>query len=198
MKKNNFENLAKDVEQSPEKLLKNLMASFGKYGIQNVECRIEQGEFIIEQKLGEGMKGLGYDKNGKSLWLCLDQINPETIADNEKWNANTLINIESNLPGIKIISDKGKIKLEIEKDHPAITLAQMFKKENNIFLPGEFNNWQLNNNFELNEKTGKWEIDIKNWDGNIAQCKIAISDLEADWNAGKWEEGAIQKMKVNL
>ena len=77
-------------EKSKEQLLQELQASFEKYGIRDAEIRLESGKLIIEQKLGSGVRGLGYDKEEESLWMCLDQNNPESIANNQKWNANTL------------------------------------------------------------------------------------------------------------
>jgi hypothetical protein len=198
MKNNKIENLSNTPEKSPEELLKNLKNSFETYGIQDVECRIEQGNLIIKQNIDEGISGLGYDKNGKNLWLCLEQIDPKALASNQEWNANTLMSLNSKFQGIQITKIEGKIKIEIDENHPAIAMAQMFKKGDNMFLPGEYNHWKLSTPFKLNQETGKWELNIEDWDGKTTQCKIAISDVEADWEDGKWGKNTSQQMKVNL
>ncbi len=194
-----FENLTETKqEKTKEQLLEEFKISLEKYGVRNIECSFEQGKLTIEQKLGSGIRGLGYDKKAESLWLCLDQSDPATIIENQRWNANTILDLEKGLPGIAMEKIDGqKVKIRIAADHPAATLARLISKEEAVCLPGQFNNWQLDNPFKLNKETGEMENEIL-WDGNSTEGKIAISNTPCDWQSGQWEVKAAQKLEIEL
>lgn len=188
----------KNQEKTKEQLLEEFKTSLEKHGVKGVECRLEQGRLVIEQTLGTGIRGLGYDKEAQSLWLCLDQLDPETIRQNQKWNANTILDSGAELSGVTIERiDEKRVKITITPEHPVVALARLIGKENAIHLPGRFNNWKLDSPFELNEETGELENEIA-WDGEPAECKVAISDIPCKWETGGWKDKAEQKLEAEL
>lgn len=188
----------KEQEKTKEELLLEFKESLEKYGVENIECRLEQGRLIIEQKLGSGIRGLGYDKNKKDLWLCLDQSNSKTVKENERWNANTILDLEKELPGIVIEKiDKERMIIKIAIDHPVSALARLTGKQDSVYLPGKYNNWQFDQPFIKNNKTGELTNEIA-MSSDSTECKIAISDMTCDWESGKWQNEASQKMEAQL
>ena len=198
-----------EKEKTREELLKEFESSLEKHGVEGVKIKIEEKEgklkLVIEQKYGEGICGLGYDKGARTLWFCLDQNNPkETVRENNRWDANTVLNLENEYPGIKFEeAGEGIMKVTIAADHPVTAFANLNKKDGNVHLSGEFNNWDLEEPFKLNEETGELE-GIVAWDGNGSiECKIAISDIknpdiENVWEDGGWKDEANQKMEIDL
>ncbi len=187
-----------EKEKTKEQLLQEFKISLEKHGVKGVECRLEQGRLVIEQTLGAGIRGLGYDKGAQSLWLCLDQLDPKKIRENQRWNANTILDSGAELPGVTIKRIDGKrVKITIAPEHPAACLARLTGKESAIHLPGQFNSWKLDSPFGLNEETGELENEIK-WDGKPAECKVAISDVPCEWEDGKWKDKAKQKLEAEL
>jgi len=198
IKEKKFQLAEQKAEKNKEQLLEEFKNSLEKYGVEDVECRLEKGKLVIEQKLGSGIRGLGYDKNAKSLWLCLDQSDSETIKENERWNANTVLDLKKEMLGINFekISDENT-KIRIAGDHPVATLARLLDREKVVCLPGRFNNWKLDNPFQVNEETGKLENEIE-WDGKPVECKVAIDGIECGWQSGKWRDEAQQKLEAKL
>jgi len=188
----------KSPEKNKEQLLQEFKISLEKYGVEGVECRLEQGRLVIEQTLGAGIRGLGYDEKAQSLWLCLDQLDPEKIRENQRWNANTILDSRAELPGVTIERIDGKrVKITIAPEHPAASLARLTGKEEAVHLPGQFNGWKLASPFGLNEKTGGLENEIE-WDGEPAECKVAISGVPCQWEDGGWKDEAEQKLEAGL
>lgn len=183
-----------------QEAFKEFTRSLSEHGVKDVECRMEQGKLILEQKLGSGIRGLGYDAEEKSLWLCLDQLDPDTIEENQKWNANTVLSIENKFQEVKLEKiDDSTVKIVISSGHPVVCLAKLLGKENNICLPGQYNNWQRSHDqaFTLDEETGDLENVIK-WNGSQIECKVAIKDMPCDWQSGKWKQNASQKLEAEL
>lgn len=178
-------------------LLAEFKDSSKKYGIKNIECGLEGNRLVVAQTLGGGIRGLGYDKEAKSLWLCLDQMFPATVKENKQWNANTILTAKSELPGVKIETVGEITKIVIASDHPIVALARLIGKENCVTLPGEYNNWEVNGAFKFNTETGELKNNL-NWDGSRTEVKIAIMDVTADWADGKWQVGAKQILSVDL
>lgn len=196
-----FENFpTNEKEKTREDLLEDLESSFEKYGVESVEVRLEEDKLVMEQKYGEGIRGLGYDKENGNLWLCLDQKNPqESIDENQKWNANTVLNMEKQFLGVSMKKiEEGKIKIEIDEDNPLLIIAALSGKSENIYLPSEINGWKLEDPLEFDEETGKLIGELL-WDGNGSiECKIAISDIQSSWEDGGWKNNASQKMETML
>ena len=137
--KNFFQKEQEKNELSPEELLAEFKQSLEKYGIKGVECRLEQSKLVIEQTLGKGIHGLGYDKKAQSLWMCLDQSSDENVKENQRWNANTILDKEKKLPETKLEEiEKGKIKVTLTSSHPVTILASLLNRD--VCLPGQFNN----------------------------------------------------------
>ena len=153
----------------------------------------------MEQKLGSGIRELGYDKEKKDLWLCLDQSNTKkTVTENERWNANTVLDLEKKLPGITIEKiDKTQMIIKIAIDHPVTALSRLTDKQNSIYLPGKYNNWQFDKPFIFNDEKEEL-INKLDMDDGSTECKIAINDISCDWESGKWQDEASQKIEVQL
>ncbi len=186
-------------QKTREGLLEEFKNSLREYGVEGVEVKLEGNKLVVEQKYGEGIRGLGYDKNKNSFWLCLDQKNPEeSVKENQRWNANTILDLEKEFYGVNLEKiEEGKIKIEIAADHPVATLSALIGKEKDVYLPGGFNGWKMEKPLELNEETGKLEGELL-WDGRPVECKIAIADIYIKWEDGNWENGANQKMETRL
>ncbi|MEA2065384.1 MAG: hypothetical protein U9O66_03780 [Patescibacteria group bacterium] len=201
-----FENQI-EQEKTKEQLLEEFKNSLEKYGVKEAECRLEQdGELVIEQKLNHGIHGLGYDngssheegdKRNNSLWLCLDQSDPETIKKNQEWNKNTILDFNNQISGL-IIKKTGDniVEIRISNDHPISTLSRLIDKQKSICLPSDPNGWKLDNMFEADKDTGELVSNLE-WDGEEPiECKVAILDTPCDWKSGKWRKEASQKLVV--
>lgn len=188
-----------EKEKTREEILEEFKNSLREYGVEGVEVRLEKNKFVVEQKCGEGIRGLGYDKDKNNFWLCLDQKNPEeSVKENQRWNANTILDLEKKFPGVNLEkTEEGKVKIEIDADHPISTLSVLMGKEKSVYLPGGFNGWKMEKPLELNKETGKLEGELS-WDGNPVECKIAIADIYINWEDGGWKNGADQKMETRL
>lgn len=185
-------------EKSRNELFTEFKNSLESHGVENLEARIEDEKLILEQKLGSGINGLGYDKNEKSLWLCLDQ-NKQNIEQNQRWNANTVMDLKKEFPGIIMEeSRKGKIKVTISHDHPVATLSALLERSSQVNLCGGFNKWRRGDNpFIKNKETRDLEVEIE-WDGKPVESKIAITESPCNWNSGKWKNKASQKLEAEL
>ena len=170
---------------------------FASHGVTGLTIRVENSTLILEQRLGSGIKGLGYDRNEHSFWLCLNQGQPESVSENARWDANTILSAQSKFSGIKItLIAKNKYRIIIQNNHPVAVLAKYLNKENSVYLPGEYNNWNRTKNpFKLNNDTGALEVVI-DWDGSPMECKIALADVEANWSDGGWRNGFFQRMEI--
>jgi hypothetical protein len=230
-----------EKEKTREELLGEFKSSLEKYGVENVEVRLEENRLIIEQEYGkERINGLGRDKKEKSNWICLNQKwielteKQEEIAEragveikevedegggkkyfskfvkeNGKWDANQVLALGIDFPGIEIGEVEGKeniIKIRILPDHPVVALAKLLGKMDKVDLRGDFNSWceeekdERRNGKEiegnLKEVDGGLECEIK-WDGKPVQCKIAFLDIEGSWIDNEWKDGS-QKMEIDL
>ena len=182
--------------------------------VEGVELRIieEEGELklAIEQKSGEGIRGLGYD--GK-IWMRLNQEQTNSnVANKFRHDENTKAFSESSFSGVTFEKvGEGKIKVQIDPDHPAIAMAK-FLGNKEIQLRGGYSGWGDENPFKYKEEngkeeSGKWECELE-WEKE-EQCKIMIRDIEekegkkvtkrieVDWDKN-YEKGAEQVMKINL
>ena len=194
-----------EKEKTREELLKEFKSSLEKYGVEDASIEIEKGDKLaIEQKCGEGIRGIGYD--GSKFWMRLDQgeevDNP--VANEFQYNENTFASLKSDFPGVTFEKiEEEKIKIQIDSDHPAVAMAELLGNKE-IQLRG-ISGWGDANPFEFNEETEKWEAELE-WAGNFKECKIMIRDTEekegkkvtkpigANWN-GNYGEGADQKME---
>ncbi|MCK4918987.1 MAG: hypothetical protein KAS01_01240 [Candidatus Pacebacteria bacterium] len=196
-----FENIpTNEKEKTREDLLEDLENSFEKYGVEGVEVRLEGDKLVMEQKYGEGIRGLGYDKEKSNLWLCLDQKNSqESINENQRWNANTVLDMEKQFLGVSMKKiEEGKIRIEIDKDNPLFVIASLSGRSENIYLPSEINGWKLEESLEFDEETGKLIGELL-WDGDGSiECKVAISGIQSNWDDGEWKDDTNQKMETRL
>lgn len=187
-------------KKTREELLEEFKNSLEKYGVEGAEVRLEGDNLVVEQKCGEGIRGLGYDKEKKSFWLCLDQKNPkESVKENQRWNANTILDSEKKFPGVNLEKiEERKVKIGIDPDHPVAALSALIGEEKEVYLPGKFNDWKMEKPLEFNEETGKLEGELL-WDGEKpVECKVAIADVYSNWKDGGWKKGAEQKMEIRL
>jgi len=193
-------------EKTREELLEDFKSSLEKYGADGAGIEIEDNNLKIEQECGEGIRGIGYD--GK-LWMRLDQggENDNPVANEFQYNENTFASLESKFQGVTFEKvEEEKIKIQIDSNHPAIAMAKLLG-DKEIQLRG-ISGWGNANQFEFNEETKKWEVELK-WTGNFKECKIIIRDteekggekvtksIEANWN-GNYGEDADQKMEIDL
>ena len=202
-----FPKIESEKGKTRGELLEEFKSSLEKYGIEGVNIEMEDNILKMEQKCGEGFRGIGYD--GK-FWMCLGQgeeAKSNPVANEFQYNENTLASIDSKFPGV-IFEEigEGKIKIQIDSDHPAIAIANLLG-DKEIQLRG-INGWGNADPFKFNEGTGKWEAEF-DWNGKFKECKIMIRDVEEkegekvtkpmdiDWN-GNYGEGAKQIMKIDL
>ena len=188
-------------EKTREELLEEFKSSLEKYGVEGVEIRMEGNSLIIEQKYEEGIRGLG--RSNSSVWMCLDQKDLKSFKENQKSNANTILDLEREYQGIIFAdieeNEKGetRMKIRIAADHLVVVSANLFGKNEEVYLPGDFNGWNAPDPLEFNEETGELEGEIV-WNKNrLAECKIAIH-IKSKFDDGGWKDEANQKMEINL
>ncbi|MCK4799439.1 hypothetical protein KAS31_00495 [Candidatus Parcubacteria bacterium] len=212
-----------EFREKKERELEDLIESLKKHGVsirdvkiegsEGVEIKIEEKEgkegkelrLIIEQKSGEGIRGLGYD--GK-IWMRLNQEKANrNVANKFRHDENTKASLKSDFSGV-IFEEvgEGKIKVQIDPDHPAIAMAK-FLGNKEVQLRGSYNNWGDENPFKYIEKSEKWECELE-WEEE-EECKIMIRDIEykeskkvtrpikAEWNK-EFAKGARQMMEIVL
>lgn len=194
-------------EKTKEELLKELRSSLKEYKPEGMSIEIIGNNLIIRQKCGEGLRGIGYD--GK-FWMRMDQGKKaeDNPATNEfQHNENTLAFLKSEFQGVAFEEvGEGKIKIQIDSNHPAIAMANLLE-DKEVQLRG-IEGWGNADPFEFNEETEKWETEF-NWNGKFKECKLVIRDteekegkritkpLDINWN-GNYGEGADQKMVIDL
>lgn len=172
--------------------------SLTNHGVTGVDIGLVDGQLIIKQEQGQGIRGLGYDKAEQSLWLCLDQLNPQSVASNQLWNANTILSLNSKFSGVEILKIGEKVKIIIAPDHPVATLANLLVKAGNVYLPGGYNNWDRSvNPFAINQNTNALELVI-NWNGEAMEGKVAIKGVSATWSDGNWARRTLQTMAIQF
>ncbi len=209
--------------EKKEEELKDLIESLEKHGVpirdveiegsEGVEIKIEEREgkegkelrLIIKQKSGEGIRGLGY--NGK-IWMRLNQEKANrNVANKFRHDENTKASLKSDFSGVTFEEvGEGKIKVQIDPDHPAIAMAK-FLGNKEVQLRGSYNNWGDENPFKYIEKSEKWECELE-WEEE-EECKVMIRDIEykeskkvtrpikAEWNK-EFAKGACQIMEIVL
>lgn len=191
-----------EKEKTREELLEEFISSLKEHGVEGVEVKIEQNILIIEQKYGEGIRGLG--KSDSSIWVCPVQEDLESFKENDGFNANTNIDFRKKYLGITFgENEDGKKTIEFGADHPITTLANLLEKNDQVCLPGQFNGWKEPKQLKFDKDTGVIGGVIegeKGWNEEEAQCKVSIyvdydkSDIEI------FEEDGIkkQRMKISL
>lgn len=189
-----------EKEKTREELLEEFKGSLEEHGVKDVEIEMEDNNLTIEQKYGEGIRGLS--RSDSSVWMCLDQEDQESFKKNKGSNANTNVDFGKEYPGITFKeSENGRMKIRIAANHPVATLANLLGKNKEVYLPGDFNKWYAPDPLEFNKETGEIEGEIEGktiWDKNKpAQCKIAIRN-KSEFDNGGWEDGAEQKMEIAL
>lgn len=200
MPKENFPVIESEKEKTREELLEEFIISLKEHGVEGVEVRIEGNNLILEQKYGEGIRGLS--RSNSSVWICLDQKDPESFKENNGSNANTNIDFGEEYSGIIFEKNEdGKMAIRIDTDHPVAKLASLLGKNNEVYLPGDFNKWKAPDPLDFDEKTKEIKGVIERgtvWgEKKEAQCKIAIH-IKSEFDNGEWEDGADQKMEINL
>jgi len=197
--------LKQEKQKTKEALLEDFEDSLEKHGIEGVEVRIEGNILKIRQKSGEGIRGLGYDKK---IWMRLNQEKTNSnVANKFRHNENTKASLESDFSGVTFEEvGEGKIKVQIDSDHPAIALAK-FLGNKEVQLRGGYSGWGDENPFEYNEESEKWECELE-WEEE-EECKIMIRDvefkdgkkvtkpIEVKWDK-EYEKGADQVMEIDL
>ncbi|MBM4401933.1 MAG: hypothetical protein FJ044_01690 [Candidatus Cloacimonetes bacterium] len=156
------------------------------YGIEGLGCHVEGDREVLEQKVGEGWPGLGYD--GKNLWMGLTH---EAHVENQRWNANTILDRGREYKGI-LTGEEGVIT----GDHPLAKLFAAWCEGNpntEIHITGVHAGWQRSESTRLSpDKEG-------NLHGNIptgVEIKVVITDFDAKWDDGKWRIGETQRLEV--
>ena len=202
-----FPKVESKKEKTREELLEDFKKSLEDYGVEGVNVEMEDNELAIEQKCGEGIRGIGYD--GK-FWMCLGQgkdTESNPVVNEFQYNENTLASLESKFHGVTFEeAGEGKIKVQIDSKHPAVAMAKLLG-DKEIQLRG-INGWGNADPFEFNEENEKWEAEF-DWNGKFKECKIMIRDIEEkedkkvtkpmniEWN-GNYGEGDEQRMKIDL
>ncbi|MCK4800285.1 hypothetical protein KAS31_04880 [Candidatus Parcubacteria bacterium] len=191
-----------EKEKTKEELLEEFVSSLERHGVKDVEVRIEGNILIIEQEYGKGIRGWG--KSDSSIWVCPDQNKLESFSENDGFNANTNIDFRKEYLGLTFgKNEDGKKTVEFDADHPITTFANLLGKNDQVCLPGQFNEWKKPKQLKFDEDTGTIGGVIereKGWNEEEAQCKVSIyidydkSDIEI------FEEDGIkkQRMKISL
>lgn len=157
------------------------------YGVEGLEYHREGDNEVLEQKVGEGWPGMGYD--GENLWMGFTR---EAHAENQRWNANTSLEAGQTYRGI--VAGEGGM---IASDHP---LAKFFNDWHNrepgseFHITGEHAGWQRDDRTRLSvDEEG-------NLRGNIPvgkEIKAVITKVPAKWNDGQWKTGEMQRLEIN-
>lgn len=150
---------------------------------------------------GDRIKGLGYDRsvNEWSLWLRVDQGNYS--VKNEFWNENSVFELCDNLKDVTIMKAGNKAHITLSELHPVSCLARLLHKSNEVFLPGEYNGWDRENNpfnpiWDGNTLTLVLDLGDAN---KLGECKIAIKNvIKCEWRDSGWADGAEQTLKIQL
>lgn len=158
------------------------------YGVTGIECRKEGDNSVLEQNLGEGWRGLGYDKDENNLWIGLAN---EGHIPNQGWDGNTKLQEGTAYKGIAP-GEQGMLAF----DHPVTVLAGDLHKnipDSQVHVTGEHVNWQINDRTRLKpDEKG-------NLLGNIPagiQIKVAVTHVIAEWQDGGWKNGEKQKLTI--
>ena len=181
--------------------MEDLKNSLREYGVEGAEVRIEGDKLIVEQKYGEGIRGLG--RSNSSAWMCLIQEDLKSFKENQKFNANTILDFEKEYQGI-IFEDieeneKGEttMKIRITATHPVAVFANLNGKNESVYFPGDFNGWKAEEPLKFDEETGELEGEIIWNKKKQAECKVAIR-AKSSFDDNKWKEGADQTMEITL
>jgi len=191
------------LKQNPETLdLQALYAQFDKslerHGVNGVHVQItSEQELIIDQKVNDGIRGLGYDSSDQSLWLCIDQGN--YAVSNQLWNENSVFELDDRLKDVTILRAENKLIVTLGNMHPVTCLARLIQRVNEVYMPGEYNRWKKEDAF-----MAKWERDTLQLEldmdivKKLGECKIAILPVACNWQDAQWRPGADQRMIVSL
>ena len=182
--------------QNPyQKAIREFIAAAGERGTTDLKhFELPDGTCGWEQVLGSGKewRGLGYDKERRTLWLCLD---PGPIRENDRWNANTLLDLERS-PIVKRVEDK--VRVALPPKHPVAKLIANLPENSFAFLPGTWNGWNPNDErarFKV-EADGAAVCELPISVATQLEIKVAIPNLQADWEDGGWQMGARQKITI--
>lgn len=187
-----------EKEKTKEELLKEFISSLKKHGVEDVEVKIEENILIIEQEYEKGIRGWG--KSDSSIWVCPDQNDLESFKENDGFNANTIIDFKKEYEGLTFgENEDGKKTIEFDADHPVTALANLLGKNDQVRLPGQFNEWKEPDQLKFNEKTGTIGGVIEgkkvlNEDEEF-QCKISIP---AEGAIEIFEEDGIKKQRMKI
>lgn len=157
------------------------------YGVEGLEYHREGDSEVLEQPVGEGWPGMGYD--GENLWMGLT---PEAHIENQRWNANTRLGEGQTYRGI-VTGEDGMIA----SDHP---LAGLFNDWHNreadseLHITGEHADWQRDDRTKL-------QVDAEgNLRGNIPvgkEVKAVVTHVAAKWTDRGWGKGgAPQRLEI--
>ena len=163
------------------------------YGIEGMTWHKEGDTSVVEQKVGEGWPGMGYDikENVGRLWMGLT---PEARRPNQGgWNENTLLEERKQYKGVT----PGK-KGMIDSKHPLAELYRTLYKNNphlQFHVTGEHAEWQTDERTKLTfDKQG-------NLVGNIPvgkEIKTVVTPVQAKWTDGGWQKGALQRLEIKI
>lgn len=205
----NFENQNQpEQEKSKEQLLEEFKDSLKEYNIE-AKCNLEQAEqekISMEWKVGEGPLNVGYDKKTRDLSFGLDQNDPKSEHPKKTHDhkAGTMLNLNTEIKGVVMEKSNDKVKITLDKNHPAVKFSNLVGVP--ICLSGRYDEWMTKEQFNINEKTGEMEVEIR-WDGESTdecgeniKCKIYMNipdDKSCDWNSAKREKGATQTLVID-
>lgn len=189
-----------ESEKTRKEMLEEFKNSLDKYGVEGISVEIENNNLKIEQKYGGGIPGLS--KSDSSVWMCLDYENVESFKENDRFNANSNLDLRKKYEGLTFgKNEAGKKTIEIDAGHPVVKFSNLLGKNNEVYLPGDFNKWYAPDPLKFNKDTGgiggviegktAWNEEKK------AQCKPAIH-IKSEFDNGGWEDGADQIMTIDL
>lgn len=156
------------------------------YGIEGLDCHVEGDREVLEQKVGEGWPGLGYD--GENLWMGLAL---EAHLENQRWNANTVLEEGKEYKGI-VTGDEGMIAA----DHP---LVKLFAARHEANPDTEFHVTGGHAGWQRSEATRLTPDNEGNLCGNIptdVEVKVVITEFDATWKDGRWRTGETQRVEI--
>lgn len=169
-----------------------------RHGVAGLSISFANGNFVMTQQTKTGIRGLGYDKNESSLWLCLDQ--GDFSIKNNRWNQNSIFELNDHLKDVSLLQDGKNLHITLNGQHPVACLARLIGRTDKVFLPGQYNDWNRSNNpFKPHyEKDSiKLVLDLADID-KLGECKIAITDCQCEWDSGEWKNNNEQKLIVFL